>query len=89
MADQPKRPKRTDVPEETERVEDESTASTATEIVPSPADEIDELRKERDNLQDRLLRQAAEFDNYRKRIDRERRDSALYASVDLYRISCR
>ncbi len=82
MADQSKRSKRTDVPEESEGIEDESTAPTATETVPSPADEIDELRKERDNLNDRLLRQAAEFDNYRKRIDRERRDSALYASVD-------
>jgi len=32
------------------------------------------LRRERDALQDRLLRLAAEFDNYRKRVERERRD---------------
>ncbi|MEQ1871564.1 MAG: nucleotide exchange factor GrpE [Vicinamibacterales bacterium] len=31
------------------------------------------LRHERDELKDRLLRQAAEFDNYRKRVERERR----------------
>ena len=35
---------------------------------------LDALRRERDALQDRLLRTAAEFDNYRKRVDRERKD---------------
>ena len=34
------------------------------------------LQGERDALQDRLLRMAAEFDNYRKRIDRERREQS-------------
>src|SRR5712675_1146160 len=42
-----------------------------------------ELRKERDALQDRLLRQAAEFDNFRKRIDRERKDLSEFAAADL------
>ena len=49
---------------------------------PALADEIVELRKERDGLHDRLLRQAAEFDNYRKRVDRERKDTAQYAAID-------
>jgi molecular chaperone GrpE len=35
-----------------------------------------ELRREKDAIQDRLLRLAAEFDNYRKRVDRDRRDQA-------------
>jgi molecular chaperone GrpE len=39
-------------------------------------DPLLELRRERDVLQDRLLRTAADFDNYRKRMDRERRDLA-------------
>ena len=82
MADQSQRKNRTDVPEETEGLEDASVAPAATETAPSPADELEELRRERDSLQDRLLRQAAEFDNYRKRIDRERKDSSLYAAVD-------
>jgi molecular chaperone GrpE len=34
--------------------------------------EVDALRAERDQLRDRLLRKAAEFDNYRKRVERER-----------------
>ena len=45
-------------------------------------DPLAELQRERDALQDRLLRVAAEFDNYRKRIDRERRDQADAATAD-------
>jgi len=48
----------------------------------APPDAIAELRREKDELQDRLLRTAAEFDNYRKRIDRERRDQADSAKAD-------
>ena len=32
----------------------------------TPPDPLEEVRRERDALQDRLLRTAAEFDNYRK-----------------------
>jgi molecular chaperone GrpE len=45
-------------------------------------DPLDALRREKEALQDRLLRTAAEFDNYRKRIDRERRDQADAAIAD-------
>jgi molecular chaperone GrpE len=45
--------------------------------------EIEALKAERTALQDRLLRTAAEFDNYRKRIDRERREQAESASTSL------
>jgi len=41
------------------------------------------LKAERDALQDRLLRTAAEFDNYRKRIDRERREQSDAAASSL------
>ena len=41
-----------------------------------PDEALTVLRAEKDALQDRLLRTAAEFDNYRKRIDRERREQA-------------
>ena len=47
------------------------------------SDPSEELRRERDALQDRLLRTAAEFDNYRKRVDRERRDLAEYTAADV------
>ena len=41
------------------------------------------LEKERDEVYDRLLRKTAEFDNYRKRVERERRDQADQAVMDL------
>lgn len=44
--------------------------------------DLESLRREKDTLQERLLRTAAEFDNYRKRVDRERRELAEYASAD-------
>ena len=49
----------------------------------SQPDPQEELRREKDALQDRLLRTAAEFDNYRKRVDRERRDLAEYTAADI------
>jgi molecular chaperone GrpE len=50
----------------------------------TPAD-LDALTRERDELRDRLLRITAEFDNYRKRTDRERRELAEFAAADLIR----
>ena len=43
------------------------------------------LRQERDDLQDRLLRAAAEFDNFRKRTERERRELSDAVAADLIR----
>jgi molecular chaperone GrpE len=57
--------------------------SAETTRADGPQDTLDALRKEKDALQDRLLRTAAEFDNYRKRIDRERRELADHAATDL------
>jgi molecular chaperone GrpE len=45
--------------------------------------ELDALRRERDDIQDRLLRLQAEFDNYRKRMDRERRDLGDHFAAEL------
>lgn len=43
------------------------------------------LQQERDELQDRLLRTVAEFDNYRKRTDRERRELSDFITTDILR----
>jgi len=48
-----------------------------------PDEAVAALRAERDALQDRLLRTAAEFDNYRKRIDRERREQSEAAAESI------
>ncbi len=54
-------------------------ASTA----PPAIDDLTAAIQEKQALQDRLLRTAAEFDNYRKRVERERRDILDYAATDV------
>jgi molecular chaperone GrpE len=45
--------------------------------------ELADLQRERDDFKDRWLRKGAEFDNYRKRIERERREQGDQAVVDI------
>ena len=52
---------------------------------PIAPDPVSDLQRERDDYHDRWLRKSAEFDNYRKRVDRERRDYADRAVVDVIR----
>jgi len=49
----------------------------------SESSELADLQRERDDYKDRWLRKGAEFDNYRKRIERERREQADQSVVDL------
>lgn len=44
---------------------------------------VAELQRQRDEYYDRLLRKTAEFDNYRKRIERERQAQAESAAADV------
>ncbi len=46
-------------------------------------DPISELQRERDEYYDRWVRTTAEFDNYRKRIERERREQADQTVTEL------
>ena len=55
------------------------------EADPTPTPAAADVERERDELRDRLLRTAAEFDNYRKRTERERRDLYETAAADLIR----
>ena len=55
----------------------------AGEAVPSDLLRIEALQHELSESQDRLLRKAAEFDNYRKRTERERREQADRTVTDL------
>ena len=57
---------------------------------PVPADEaivstdpVADLQRERDDYYDRWMRKAAEFDNYRRRVERERREQSDQAIVGL------
>lgn len=47
--------------------------------------EIQKLVEERDSLQDRLLRRQAEFENYKKRAERERGEYIQFASAEMMR----
>jgi molecular chaperone GrpE len=44
---------------------------------------VEQLKRERDDFYDRLLRKTAEFDNYRKRVDRDRKDQMEWAAADM------
>lgn len=50
-----------------------------------PPSEVEALVRERDQYKDLLLRSAADFDNYRKRVERERRETIEQANADLIR----
>jgi molecular chaperone GrpE len=51
--------------------------SPPVETPPAPAEQqLAELQRERDDYHDRWMRKAAEFDNYRRRVERERREQA-------------
>jgi molecular chaperone GrpE len=49
----------------------------------SGGETLESVRKQRDEYYDLLLRKTAEFENYRKRIERERRDLSEYAGADI------
>ena len=74
MADKPE----TDQAEPSIDEQDSSTAPASDAADPAAA-----LRKERDDFKDRWMRKTAEFDNYRKRIERERREHADMSVADL------
>lgn len=72
-----------------ERVDPQDTSATAPgdpaqgaggTVDSAPADA---LQKERDDLYDRLLRKTAEFDNFRKRVERDRKEMIEWAAADV------
>jgi len=69
---------------EDERI-DASGEASATAPADQPATSTDPatLQQQRDDFYDRLLRKTAEFDNYRKRTDRERVQLSEAAAADL------
>ena len=65
--------------------ENESTQSEAAAPKAATPDPLAELAEQKADLQDRLLRLQAEFDNFRKRIERERMEFAEYAGEQTVR----
>jgi molecular chaperone GrpE len=65
-----------------ENGEDQLTPGQPTEAQPGL---IENLKAECDSLNERLLRKHAEFENYKKRIERERAEYVQFASSELMR----
>jgi molecular chaperone GrpE len=63
------------------RVESRDEAAPGT--APAPAADLQALQKDRDDLYDRLLRKTAEFDNFRKRVERDRKEMIEWAAADV------
>ena len=65
-----------------ERVEERGLAGVDTAPVPAlTREEIEALRRERDELRDQVLRKRAEFENYRKRVERDRQQAGTDAAA--------
>src|SRR2546422_6274020 len=62
---------------------DKYESVAAEPATPTEQQELENLKKERDSLFDRLLRKQAEFENYKKRMDREKSEFMQFASSEL------
>jgi molecular chaperone GrpE len=63
-------------PPQDEAAEERGLAGVDTAPVPAlTREEIESLRRERDELREQVLRKRAEFENYRKRVERDRQQA--------------
>ena len=54
-------------------------------LPPATREELEALRRERDELKEQLLRRRAEFENFRKRVERERQSAGTEAVAAVLR----
>lgn len=62
---------------------DSETQGDDEEMVEVSSKKLDELRNERDQLEDKYLRKVADFDNLKKRVREEKREFKKYAHTEL------
>lgn len=72
------------MPDGSAPVENVSGAELAGQVANLTA-ERDQLAREKSDLQDRVLRLQAEFDNFRKRSEKDRSEFAQYAGMEMVR----
>ena len=60
-----------------------SASTPVADIGPGPAVDVEEIQRQRDEYYDLLLRKTAEFENYRKRVERDRMNMSEAAAADL------
>jgi molecular chaperone GrpE len=65
------------------RAEVEEKGLEAVELPRPSAQEYEKVKRERDELKDQVLRRRADFDNYRKRVERDRDQAALEAKAQV------
>jgi molecular chaperone GrpE len=73
-------------PPQDEPVEEGGLAGV--DVAPVPAltrEEIEALRRERDELREQVLRKRAEFENYRKRVERDRQQAGADAVAAIFK----
>lgn len=79
-------------PETAVPVDAPESAAPAEPAAPDPSDalraQVEALTAERDDLKDQLLRKAADFDNYRKRMLREKEEARTFANAALLEDLC-
>ncbi|WP_027729345.1 nucleotide exchange factor GrpE [Treponema sp. C6A8] len=68
---------------EGEEKADSADAAKSEEKELTPEEKIAQLEKENADLKDQLLRRAADFDNYRKRMMKEKQETFDYANANL------
>ena len=71
--------------ETAETVEATVEETTADPVAVAEGGELEQLRNEREELRELLLRRQAEFDNFRKRTERERSEQSQYAAMESVR----
>lgn len=68
-----------------EKDKDKEQSSTPENVAEDPVSKEKELEAEVEKLKEQLLRTLAEFENYRKRAEREKEDTAKYAVTNFAR----
>jgi molecular chaperone GrpE len=76
-----------DILEDESEIKDKATREeSGVEAVPLPAptaEEADAMRREVADLRDQLLRRRADFENYRRRVERDREQAAIEAKAQV------
>jgi molecular chaperone GrpE len=75
----------TNTPGISENPSDQAECPETADVLTAVTAERDQLQAEVADLQDRLLRRQAEFENFRRRTDRDRSDFLQYAGSELIR----
>jgi molecular chaperone GrpE len=69
--------------EENDKYQSVAADQDLPQTLPPEQQEIEALKRERDDLFDRLLRKQAEFENFKKRMEREKSEYTQFASAEL------